>query len=449
MIPQEVSTIMDELNSAGFQAYVVGGAVRDLALGIEPNDYDVATDATPSEVETLFGAAVQSTDNSRQHGTVFVYGIDVTTFRTDHDEDGFSARIEFASSILDDVSRRDFTFNGMAMLPNGEVYDPFNGQGDLENRMVRAIGDPRSRICESYVRMLRACRFMALHEEMVMDPELAFAIRRESGSMLYVPAELIQHELMRMLSYPAPLNGLRAMYNTGLLIEILPELALCENVSQENCHLHQFDVLEHSFLVMSALPMAQPLLRLAGLLHDVGKGTTRTVDASGAVHFYGHETASVGIARNMLVRLHFSNADIQYVTTVIREHMALCAYRRPTIDRGVRRLMARLGEIVSIEDILELSNADRFGRAGVANQHPHLESILESVGRIRQDNNALQITDLVIGGHALIEMGYTPGPGFGRVLRALLEEVLDMPSLNNRTYLLDRAQELMEEGCEA
>lgn len=438
MIPNSVSQIMTQLNSNGFQAYVVGGAVRDIVLGKEPSDFDIATDATPDDAHCIFGEAAKSTPNSRQHGTVFVHGIDVTTFRTDHDEDGFSARVEFADSILDDVGRRDFTFNGMAMLPNGEIYDPFDGQGDLTRKVLRAIGNPVDRMRESYVRMLRACRFMSLDSEMTMEVFLHSAIEKERASIHYVPVELIQHELMKMMAYPAPMNGIHAMLTTGLLENILPDLAVAGRIAQENCHKHKFDVLTHCVLTMSAIPADRPLLRFTALLHDIGKSETHSVDEDGGVHFYRHEEVGAEIAERIMKGLRFSNDEIGYATTLIREHMTLSSYFAPTTMKGVRRLLIRLGD-VPIEDLLLLKAADRFARDGQEKDNSDEEDrIRRMVAQIRAENHALKVTDLAISGDDLIEMGLEPGPLFGEILKGLLEEVLEVPQKNEHGYLLGR-----------
>lgn len=446
MIPVNVQNIMAKLNSAGFQAYIVGGSVRDVVLGKEPSDFDLATDARPEQVCDLFGDAVKSTENSHAHGTVFVNGIDVTTFRTDHDEDGRNARVEFTDNILDDTSRRDFTFNGMAMLPDGQIYDPFDGQGDLERKIVRAIGDPEQRVKESYIRMLRACRFMALSLEMTMDYKLHLAIERNSSSIHYVPVELIQRELMKMMAYPDPMHGIMVMRTTGLLVEILPDLALAEHVPQENCHKHEFAVFYHCVLTMSVIPAEKPLLRFAALLHDIGKIDTRSVDEGDNVHFYRHEEIGAKIAGDIMHRLRFSNDEVAYVTTLIREHMTLSTYYAPTTMRGVRRLLGRLGD-VPIDDLLLLKTADRFAQDGIEkDDSKEQDRIRQMVAKIVAENHALKVMDLAINGNNLIEMGLEPGPLFGQILKTLLEEVLDNEKLNDTMYLTRRVREL---ACES
>lgn len=440
MIPEDIRQIMEQLNTNGFQAYVVGGAVRDIVLGKDPSDFDIATDAHPDQVHSLFGEAAQSTENSRNHGTVFVSGVDVTTFRTDHDEDGRSARAEFAESILDDVGRRDFTFNGMAMLPNGEIYDPFDGQQDLEAHLVRAIGDPVQRIRESYVRMLRACRFCALHPEMRLERELHRAIERDRASIHYIPPELIRHELMKMMAYPAPMNGIDALRTTGLLQEILPELACCLGVTQEGPY-HSHDVYYHALRAMSYVSQDRPLLRLAALLHDVGKPMRKTMDGEVA-HFYRHQEIGATLVEALMRRLRFSNEEISYTSTLVSEHMTLVSYYAPTSFRGVRRLLVRLGN-VSIEDLLILRSADRYGRMGIEREDDAGQvRIREMVAQIREEEHALRVTDLEIDGDDLIAMGLEPGPIFSQILRGLLEEVLDDPRANDRSYLLQRAREI-------
>jgi len=443
MIPDDVRNIMTELNNAGFQAYIVGGSVRDVVLGKEPSDFDLATDARPEQVLALF-SNTKSTDNSRAHGTVFVNGIDVTTFRTAHDEDGHNAKVKFTDSIFDDTMRRDFTFNGMAMDINGVVSDPFGGTQDLEDKLVRAIGDPWQRMKESYVRMLRACRFMALDPEMTMDRDLYFAINRNRALIHQVPVELIQRELMKMMSYPAPMNGIDAMHLGGLLNEVLPELVQTIGMQQKGCFKHQFNVFYHSLLAMSAIQAEKPLLRFAALLHDIGKPHCHTIGEDGRLHFYSHEEAGAKIAGDIMQRLRFSNSEIDYVTTLVREHMTLSTYYAPTTMRGVRRLLGRLGD-VPIEDLLALKSADRFARDGVEKDDSEEENrIRRMVAKIVSESQALKVTDLAIGGNDLIEMGLEPGPLFGQILNRLLEEVLDNEKLNTEEYLMRRAREIIK-----
>lgn len=440
MIPKNVRQIIQELNSAKFQAFVVGGCVRDIVLGKEPGDFDIATDAWPEHIHKLFGGDAQSTPNSRAHGTVFVRGIDVTTYRTDHDEDGRNARVEFADSILDDMGRRDFTFNGMAIYSDGSVYDPFGGRDDLLNGIVRAIGDPADRIRESYVRMLRACRFMALGPAMSLEGDLHSAIERERGKIHYIPVELVQRELMKMMTYPFPSRGVNALRTTGLLGEVLPDLAITEWVLQENCHEHEFNVLDHCILAMSAVPADKPTLRFAALLHDIGKPSCYSVDEDGNVHFYRHEEVSAEIANRIMCRLRFSNDEIKHVTTLIKEHMVLNSYFAPTTMRGVRKLLARLGG-VPVEDLIILKIADRFARDGIEkDDSSEVNRIRRMIAKIREENHALKVTDLAINGDDLIEMGLEPGPLFGWILNQLLEEVLTTPGKNNREYLLGKVQ---------
>jgi len=435
-----VLSIMGTLERAGYRAYVVGGSIRDLILGREPNDWDVATDATPSVVRALFERTVPT---GEKYGTVTVLGempVEVTTFRKDgrYLDGRRPESVEFSSTIEEDLVRRDFTINALAADRVGNVLDFVNGLEDLRNRLVRCVGDPGERFREDALRMLRAHRLVAeLGQGFRIEPRTLQAITENAHLILQVSWERIRDELVRILMSESP-GVLRDLYDSRLLEYILPELADCYGFKQWNRH-HDKDVFEHTIAAVESSPK-KLRVRLAALLHDVGKAETFSLGPDGEGHFYGHSVKSAEMAEEVLKRLRFDSHTVSSVCTLIREHMTRHSRMGP---KGLKRLIARVGKDL-IHELLDLQMADVK-----ASGHPgDLSEVLrlkEGVEGILASGDPITVKDLAVKGADLIEWGMEEGKEIGDVLKAMLDRVLEDPSLNTKERLRGIFEELRGE----
>ena len=422
----------------------MGGAVRDLFMRRRGGDYDVATDAHPEQVRALYRNAIPT---GLQHGTVTVpfagHHVEVTTFRSESDyRDGRRPeRVRFAGAIEEDLSRRDFTINGIALeVPGGRVVDPFDGRGDLARKLIRAIGDAGERFAEDGLRPLRACRFAAQLEFQV-DAPTRDAIRPSLGTVRRVAAERVRAEIEAILLAPRPSVGLQLMHDTGLLELLLPELQRCVGVEQRQppgrpATAPEFDVFIHSLATCDASDRELEL-RWAGLLHDVGKAATLVRGAGGELSFHHHDRESARMAREILERLRSPNALRDGVAHLVAHHMF--NYDDQWSDAAVRRFVARVGRD-RIDKLLSLRRADQLGRYGEqhrARPSARLTALARRVSAVTERREALTVRDLAVNGNDLLaHLELTPGPVVGILLRQLLEAVLEDPALNRRERLL-------------
>lgn len=429
-LPGPVQSVVKTITDAGYQAYLVGGCVRDLLLGREPKDYDVATSALPEQVAALFPKVIPT---GIQYGTVTVLhgdmSIEVTTFRGDGNySDGRRPdSVKFARTIEEDLGRRDFTVNAMAFGLERGLIDPFGGHFDLKEKTITAVGDPLARFTEDALRMLRAIRFTAtLGFELA--PGLAGSIYSRSFMLENVAQERIREELNRILLSPAPERGLRLLSKTGLLEQFLPELQRCCGFDQRNPH-HAFDVFTHTAHVVYEIPPALPL-RLAGLLHDIGKpGTFTQMDGVG--HFYGHDDLGAQMARTILERLKYDRETIGRVVHLVQHHM----FADNMTTKGIRRWIARVGAD-TVPDLLELRLADMKG-SGTPHDTSHVERIRAVLEEMQAEGVAEPVSALAVNGHDVMEtLGIKPGPEVGLTLKRLTEHIVDFPELNHRATLL-------------
>lgn len=438
-IPPALRDFARVFQDAGRAAWLVGGAIRNMVLGKPVNDWDVATDAPAEEVAKMFPRVVPT---GIKHGTVTVFWknltIETTTFRVDGDY-GDGRRpdtVAYTADILEDLKRRDFTMNSLAYnLVTGELLDPHGGRADLAAGLVRAIGDPLERFTEDGLRPLRAIRFASQLEYRIDEPTLA-AIPPVLENFRRVSVERVRDELIKILLSPRPSYGLRLLEETGMLAEILPELAVCRGVEQKG--FHRFDVLDHSLLACDGAPERLDL-RLAALLHDIGKPEARSVGEDGITTFYRHEAVSARDAERALRRLKFPNAVQGSVTHLIRHHMF--AYDESWSDAAVRRFLARTGP-ENLEDLLALRSADAYGTTGEPPDPRGLEPLRRRVERLLSESRALAVRDLAVGGNELAALGIPRGPVMGRILAELLETVLDDPELNTRERLTEIASKI-------
>ena len=443
-VPRVVKRFARPFAAGGFQCWLVGGAVRDLFMHRSGGDYDVATDARPEQVRALYRHAIPT---GVQHGTVTVpfagQHIEVTTFRRESDyRDGRRpAQVSFTTSIEEDLSRRDFTINGIAMeVPSGRIVDPFGGRGDLDRKLIRAIGDAAERFAEDGLRPLRACRFAAQLGFQVDGPTL-HAIRPSLSTVRRVAAERLRGEIEAILLAPRPSVGLWLMQETGLLELLLPELQRCVGVEQRQppgrpAGAPEFDVFTHS---LAACDASEPELELrwAGLLHDIGKATTLVRGADRSLTFHHHDRESARMAHEILERLRSPHTLRDGVAHLVAHHMF--NFDEHWSDAAVRRFVARVGRD-RIDKLLALRRADQLGRYGEEHRvrpSPRLIALAQRVSAVMDRREAVAVRDLAVNGSDLMaHLKLTPGPIIGILLRQLLEAVLEDPALNQRDRLL-------------
>jgi tRNA nucleotidyltransferase (CCA-adding enzyme) len=453
-VPRAVRSLCERFASAGFHAWVVGGCVRDLLLaelrrlppGGHRGDWDIATDARPEQVEKLFGRVIST---GIEHGTVTVLvgrqGYEVTTLRSEgaYSDSRHPDQVTFVAGIEEDLARRDFTINAIAYDPlNDQLLDPFGGQEDLARERLRAVGDPRQRFAEDGLRVLRAARFVATLE-VTLDPDTAQAIQPSLDSYRRVSPERIRDEWLKALKARAPSRAFETMQEHGLLQITAPELSALVGCEQ-NRH-HAFDVWRHTLTCVDACP-PDPRLRLGALLHDVGKPPTRAVSEKTEDYtFHDHERIGAELADRILLRLRFSNADRNCILRLVQNHVIV--YDGSWTDAAVRRWLRRVGPD-AVESIVALSRADILAKGrDVSQELSALDALQRHVERVLAAKVALSVRDLAIDGHDLIqELGLSPGPQIGELLRGLLELVLENPALNQRDTLLADARARLESG---
>ncbi len=437
-LPEKVTKIITALEAAGYEAYAVGGCVRDSILGRAPDDWDITTSAKPAEVKRLFSRTV---DTGIKHGTVTVLlegeGFEVTTYRIDgaYEDGRHPSEVSFTASLREDLRRRDFTVNAMAYNGKDGLVDLYGGLADLEAGVIRCVGKAEERFDEDALRMLRAVRFSAQLGYRI-DEDTGAAIHSFAPNLQKISAERIQVELVKLVTSPHP-DYLRTAYELGITAQILPEFDLCMETPQRHKH-HCFDVGEH---ILHSMLFVKPdkVLRLGMLFHDIGKPQTLTVDADGTTHYKRHPVEGEKITRRVMRRLKFDNDTTDKVTKLVLYH----DYDIAPTEAGVRRAVNRMGE-----DILSMIFSVR--RADIAAQSDYMrEEKLEKVAyieklyqKILQNQDALSLKDLAVTGSDLIAEGIPPGRQIGERLNMLLERVLDDPSLNERETLLRICREL-------
>lgn len=441
-IEPELQRAAETIIRAGFKAYLVGGAVRDRFLGRTTSDYDIATNATPDQCLRLFPHAIPT---GIKHGTVTLiprsrrFKIEITTFRIESDyRDGrHPDTVTFVDDITQDLSRRDFTINAMAIdLENSAFVDPFGGRADIAARVVRAVGRPTERFQEDGLRTLRAIRF-ASQLEFSIDPATLEAIGECRERLECVSSERIRDEFSKMICSPLPSRALRLLLDTQTIRYVVPELLECVDVRQPERHRH--DVFNHLCATADAVSAENLseerllVLRLAALFHDIGKPRTIHVSENGELSFHRHEFVSETMAREALVRLKYPNALIDRVCHLVRHHMF--NYRSDWSDAAVRRFLARVG-LDALEDLFALRLADTIATAGAPLSWPLLAELKSRIERIVKDGEALSLRDLAVNGHDLAEIGIPKGREMGAMLSELLDTVLEDPSLNTREQLI-------------
>ena len=433
-LPGFVLACLDALEEAGYPAYVVGGCVRDACLGLQPHDYDICTAALPEQTEMVF-AGFPLVLAGKKHGTVGVVTemgvVEITTFRTEgaYRDNRHPDWVKFVSSVEGDLARRDYTVNAMAYSPKRGFADPFGGRVDLENRVLRAVGDPETRFREDSLRILRGIRF-AVKYGLEVDPATEAAMENQAQLMDNLARERVLDELCKLL----PLVTADALCRFApILAAVIPELKPMIGFDQHSPH-HAYDLFTHTALVTAGVP-GDLTLRWAALLHDTGKIPTFTRDETGRGHFYGHAQKSAEIADVVLRRLKAPTALREQAVLLIGQHMT-----KLTPDKKLlRRRVSRLGW-ETIESLLILQESD-MGSKGTGvpeemEQFGQLRAILEE---IRAEDACLTVKDLAVNGNDLLSLGYQ-GKAVGEMLNALLEQVLDEALPNERDALLEYAK---------
>jgi len=426
--------ILHTLNKNGYDAYIVGGAVRDFLLGKEPSDVDIATNATPEIVTGLFPVVYPT---GIEFGTVTVMlgkeGYEVTTFRTDGEYlDGRRPKtVVFGETIEDDLSRRDFTINAMAMDADGKIIDMFGGQDDIKRGIIRAVGNPSERFSEDALRILRAFRFSARYG-FDIEAETFKAIKETKEGLKLISSERIREEIIKILLTDNVLDVFIAMYKSGVLNVILPEIAGMYGVEQNNPH-HIYDVFHHTLKVVENTPKDE-VLRLAALFHDIGKPYTKET-INGVDKFYKHHLKSVELATQILERLKFSNKIKNEVLELVLFHDR----EIKASPKAVRKLLNQL-QYTSLENLLAVKKAD-----AIAQNNSYLEvklEVIKEIQNIASKEQKLTAKDLAVNGYDMMNLGLK-GKDIGEMLNYLLVKVLDNPTCNNRESLLLYARDYL------
>lgn len=451
---------------AGYKAYLVGGAVRDMLMKVPAHDWDVATNATPQDVIKLFKFVVPT---GIEHGTVTVHykgnEIEVTTFRT---EAGYSDgrhpdSINYAATIEEDLARRDFTMNAIAAsLEDGTITDPYGGQDDIKNKLIRTVGAAHERFMEDGLRPVRALRFAS---------KLGFSIEKNTYSEIFkkeiqakaasISIERFRDEFEKIMASPKPSVGLKLLEESGLLDIFIPEFKICRGCIQSDYRaFHKFDVLDHLFYACDGAPADKLNVRLAALFHDIGKpaakkilhetvldgekndGSTKEIET---ITFYNHEAFGEKITQKLMTRLKFSNDMISNVCHLVKEHMF--HYESNWSEAAVRRFIIRV-KPECMEDLYDLRLADMYGMYNEKVDVRYSESVkllLELKARVEKElskKTALSLKSLAVNGRDLMQLGIPAGKELGRILNELLECVIEDPAMNNKERLIETAKKI-------
>ena len=466
-MPQEVVRIINTLEEHGYEAYAVGGCVRDAMLGRTPEDWDITTSAKPLEVKALFRKTI---DTGLQHGTITVMmngeGYEVTTYRIDGEyEDGRHPKeVAFTTNLKMDLERRDFTINARAYNDRSGLVDECDGVGDLKNGIISCVGDAGQRFDEDALRMLRAVRFSG-QLGFVIEPDTLRAMEARIQNLEKISAERIRVEMTKLLISPNP-GTIRVAYTAGMTKVFLPELDRMMTCEQQNHH-HCYTVGEHSIhgieriqslmagekqnelsgyageklrkLCASLDKKQYTMLVLTMLLHDVAKPAVMTLDDNGEGHFYGHPEKSAAMARSILKRLTYDNDTIDTVVRLIRHH----DYRMENTMRAVRRAASKIGrDIMWMEFAVQYADVLAQSPDTISAKTAKLDSCMKKYEEIEEKNQPLCVKDLAVNGRDLMQEGIKPGPQLGKLLQGLLETVLEEPERNTKEELLVLVKEL-------
>lgn len=451
-MPQEVKHVLQTLKNAHFDAYVVGGCVRDLTVNREPKDWDVTTNAHPTKIQEIFPDSFYENDfgtvgvkvhpflkngkPNREHDV-----IEVTTYRI---ESTYSDRrrpddVQFAKTLQEDLSRRDFTMNALALDIDNNLVDPFNGTNDIKKKIIRAVGAPLERFDEDALRMMRAVRLAAELNFTIEDTTLA-AIKEKNSLLSYVSIERIRDEFVRIMLSDHSCHGIQMLHDTGLLSHFLRELEYGIGVEQN--HHHTLTVWEHCLQAAQKTPSTKIEVRLAALFHDIGKPESKCGEGRNCT-FYNHEYVSARITKDIMNRMKFPKKVIDHTVMLVRNHMFYYSVDEVT-ETAVRRIIKKVG-LENMKDLMDVRIGDRLG-SGTPKAKPyklrHFEYMVDKVSK-----DPVSVKMLTLNGDIMIKnLKFTPGPQIGAILNVLLAEAIEDPRKNTLEHLSARAIELKNEN---
>ena len=437
-LPEKVNRIIHVLQSHGYEAYAVGGCVRDSILGRVPDDWDITTSATPEETKSLFS---KTFDTGIEHGTVTVLmdkdAFEVTTYRVDgkYEDSRHPSEVTFTRSLKEDLLRRDFTINAMAYNDKEGLVDIFGGMQDLEQRTIRCVGDARARFGEDALRILRAVRFAA-QLGFEIDDETQRGIEELAPTLANISAERIQVELIKMLTSPNP-SMIRKAYELGITKVILPEFDRMMETEQETPH-HRYTVGEHTLHAVSNI-RDDKVLRLTMLFHDVAKPMMKTMDEDGVAHFKMHDVKGAELTKQILRRLKFDNDTMNKVVKLVQYH----DYRMPAEPKNVRRAMQKIGEEL-FPYYLEVREADTLAQSTYLQEDKlqNIRDVKKCYEDILEKQECVSLKTLAVTGADLIESGMEPGKAIGETLNRLLDLVIEHPEYNQKDILMNQIENL-------
>jgi tRNA nucleotidyltransferase (CCA-adding enzyme) len=439
-IPKEVQFIIDRFYENGFEAFIVGGCVRDNIRGVTPNDYDITTNAFPDKIQSLFDKTIPT---GIQHGTITVIiqgnSFEVTTYRIDgqYIDNRRPESVEFVSDIKEDLSRRDFTINAMAYNNTLGLIDYFGGSEDINNKLIKAVGNPDKRFNEDALRMMRAIRF-ASQLGFYIEEETLTSIMKNNYLIKNISSERIRDEFIKIIMSDNPSLGLKLLADTKILKHILPELDSCIGFDQHTPY-HDKDIFNHTLSVVEKVPK-KIHLRLAALFHDIAKPICFTLDENNIGHFYGHNNKGENLSRKIFRRLRIDNATSDMACTLVKEHMNVLVNAS---DVALKRMITRVGKDL-VYSLFNLQRADILSSAPPFLYLEHVDKMESRITEILNSKAPLASKDLVINGNDLMnELNLKPGKELGNLLNYLLEKVLKDPNLNTKENLFNLAKDYM------
>lgn len=432
LLPENVKYIIQKLSEAGYEAYAVGGCIRDSILGRIPGDWDITTSARPEEIKNIFKKTI---DTGIAHGTVTIMiskeGYEVTTYRIDgeYEDSRHPKEVIFTGNLAEDLKRRDFTINAMAYNDETGLVDIFDGMGDIKKGIIRCVGEPEERFTEDALRMMRAIRFAA-QLGYAIEENTSLAIRELASTLSNISAERIQTELVKLLVSDHP-DWFRKAYELGMTKVFMPEFDALMDCHQNNPH-HIYNVGEHVLHSLQHVP-ADKVLRLTMLLHDIAKPVTHTTDEAGISHFYGHNAIGKDISKKILKRLKFDNDTIGKVSLLVGCHDDKLLTNHATLRKYISGLSPEMFAL-----LLEVKRADMMAQSTYKRQEKEeeLRIVKEAYEAIIESKNCLSLKELAVTGSDLINLGMKPSRELGEQLALLLNHVLEHPEDNQKEILL-------------